>query len=124
MYLTMENNSTYSRGKSVSTMLQQNLQLTNYYILGMSPSDRKSTQPLLAPNIPAVPQRSASLSYSADDIVKATVDETSALEGYTSMEAGDSGSDTSENICEIEGESDDDMEDILSRVKSKKSSEV
>ena len=90
----------------------------------MSPSDRKSTQPLLAPNIPAVPQRSASLSYSADDIVKATVDETSALEGYTSMEAGDSGSDTSENICEIEGESDDDMEDILSRVKSKKSSEV
>lgn len=72
-------------------------------------------------NSPAVPQRTESLSYSTDDIAGAGCDQLAGLgDGYTSMEGGDSLSETSENICDIESDLDEaDMEAILYRVKNK-----
>lgn len=73
-------------------------------------------------NSPAVPQRSASLSYSTDDVAGG---ETSAAGGYTSVN-GDSHSEMSENICELEIESDyeTDMEGIRARVEKDKQTSV
>lgn len=97
---------------------------------GISHADRRhlggARQPLLAAqalNSPAVPQRTASLGYSTDDIC-ATGDEMMPLGGYTSMEAGDSQSELSENICEIESDCEDDVEGIINRVKNLHNSSV
>lgn len=77
-----------------------------------------AAKPLLArgANSPAVPQRSASLSYSTDDVAG----------GDISAVGGDSQSEMSENICELEIESDyeTDIEGIRARAEKEKQTAV
>lgn len=87
-------------------------------------ASEKSKQPLLPRHlrIPAVPQRSASLTYSADDMDDPD-EMTHLTAGYTSADQ-DSVSETSENICEIESDCETDIEGIISGVKGDKNTKV